>query len=566
MLKFKYVAWRNFLSTGNVFNRIDLDAATHTLIIGNNGAGKSTLLDALCFALYGKGFRNVTKPSFINSVNMKDCLVEVEFTTAEHTYLIRRGMKPSVFEIVCDGELIPELPSAAEQQEYLEGYILKCTYKAFTQVVILGAASYVPFMRLTPAARREILEDLLDIEIFAIMQSLLKDKASAHKDVLAGLQSQIAVAASQHELVEQYTTQWKARQEQRRADIDEELVQHETAIRELEPTQITYLTQRDQCDALLAQSPEIERKWKKADRAWVSLRERVVAAQKDLTFFETNSTCARCTQPIDPTLAARQVETLRAAVASVTTELADVERIRTKLDTKLHKLMEVQSGRANIQLQLDTIDRQRLVHQSRIDQLQAERETTFAEPPPAPTDIADMSRLQSDLDAANYTRYIMEQAAVLLKDKGIRTRVIQQYLPIINQLVNEYLTALNFSVQFTLDDQFKETIKSRYRDTFSYESFSEGEKRRIDLALLLTWRAVACIKNSVYTNLLIFDEVFDSSLDSTGCDDFLRILQQMDPDTNVFVISHRTSEMLDKFARVLSVTKVQGFSEVNPVA
>lgn len=561
MLKFQTIRWKNFLATGNAWNKITLDSHANTLIVGHNGAGKSTLLDALCFALYGKALRNVNKPTLLNSTNLKDCVVELTFTTPEHTYLVRRGMKPTVFDIEMDGSLIPELPSAAEQQEWLENYVLKCNYKAFTQVVILGAASYVPFMRLTPADRRKILEDLLDIEVFAIMQSLLKDQVMAQKEKLADLNAKLAVAESQHELVAKYSEQWAEQQVTRRQQLEEELVS-------LQSVRTSLLDRIAETEDLLVQTAKVSGKMtthkdkltkvEEIVQRLVGEKTRVIEA---MTALDTD-VCSTCSQPISPAAKQSKQASLQVTLDKTVKDLRDAAAILAKSREKYELAWE---AKQRMSVLLDRVDalQQRLARAD-ADVLRVQEDIAHThEPAPAPpTELPDLVALQQDVEHQNYEKYVMDQAALLLKDKGIRTRVIQQYLPIINHFVNEYLTALNFSIQFTLDDQFNETIKSRHRDQFSYENFSEGEKRRIDLALLLTWRAVARLKNSVYTNLLIFDEIFDSSLDNAGAEDFLRILHEMDPDTNVFVISHRTDQMLDKFARVLTVNKVKGFSTI----
>ncbi len=561
MIKFHNIQWRNLLGTGNAWNKVSLASHPNTLIVGNNGAGKSTLLDALCFVLYGKALRNINKPLLLNSVNNKDCLVEVTFSTPEHTYRVRRGMKPTVFDIEMDGSLIPELPSAAEQQEWLENYVLKCNYKAFTQVVILGAASYVPFMRLTPADRRKILEDLLDIEVFAIMQSLLKDQAMAHKEKLLDLNAQVTVAESQHELVAKYTAQWEAQQTERREQLYAEYGTLETATEELR-------AKLQDEHHLLQQAIGVAKTLSKVQEKVTKLEEIVqrLAGEKgrltDALAALTADVCSTCSQPIAPEVKSTKLAALQASLDKNAKDITDALDMRTKVRAKYELAWEAKQRIPMVQDRISQLNGTR----ARLDadkQRVSDAIVETQQPAPVPpTELPDLDHLLQEVDRQNYEKYVMDQAAILLKDKGIRTRVIQQYLPVINHFVNEYLASLNFSIQFTLDDQFNETIKSRHRDQFSYENFSEGEKRRIDLALLLTWRAVARLKNSVYTNLLIFDEIFDSSLDNAGAEDFLRILHEMDPDTNVFVISHRTDQMLDKFKRVLTVNKVKGFSTI----
>lgn len=561
MLKFISVKYKNFLSTGNRWNEYKLDAHSSTLIIGTNGSGKTTLLDALCFGLYGKAFRNINKPTLVNSINEKNLVVEVTFATQNNTYVVRRGVKPTIFDIICNGKALPEFPSASEMQTYLEKYILKCNYKAFTQVVILGSSSYVAFMRLTPAARREVLEDVLDIEVFSIMQTLAKDRLSTIKDDYQKAQSRLLVAQSSQSLSEQYTQQWEKMQE----DTRNKLQRQKDAI----------LLSIDDINAKMAEMLDAEAQWKKIADTVVDLdakHTKVVSAvskystelqrhQHTHDFFTKHDNCPLCTQSIDATFKEAQLTSSDAVISETKQKLTEMESLAALTQKKLTTARDAVVTVRQIQTEYRSMGKQIAAYQSQITEIDAQIQATHAPVPEIDMNIAaEVAAATEELDGIHYEKIICEQCIGLLKDNGIRTKVIQQYLPIINHWVNYYLHSMNFPVQFTIDEQFNEIIKSRHRDAFSYENFSDGEKRRIDLALVLTWRAIARMKNSVYTNILIFDEIFDSSLDSAGTDDFLRLLETMDIDTNVFVISHKTDALIDKFKSVVMVSKDRGFS------
>lgn len=564
MLHFHSIRYKNLLASGNAWTKTELDSHPHTLIIGQNGAGKTTILDALCFALYGKPFRNINKPALVNSINEKDLLVEVQFSTQNNTYLVRRGMKPTVFDIICNGAAVQALPSANEMQEYLEKYILKCNYKAFTQVVILGSSSYVPFMRLTPAARREILEDVLDIEIFSSMNALGKERLATTKENLVKAQGVLALIESQHALAKTYADQWEQRQQEKRSALESELEQLTTRRDALTSQQTIILEQITTWTTAADKLVELQEKHTKASKLVTKFATQRQHLLHTKDFFHQHDQCPTCTQIISEDFKSTQVSSMESQLQEVTEKWQEtrelVDRLTKKIDnakTAQKETRKLDGERVQLEERLHALDRD-------VVRLTQEHTRTFEPPPAPPTDLPDMHAAEQGVQQLSYEKYVLEQCYLLLKDNGIRTKIIQHYLPTINRWVNHYLSALEFPIQFTLDDQFKETIKSRYRDEFSYENFSEGEKKRIDLALVLTWRAIARMKNSVSTNLLLFDEILDSSLDFAGIDNFISVIQSMDTNTNVFIISHKET-MQDKFSRTLAVTKEKGFSTVREI-
>lgn len=565
MLTFKNIKYKNFLSTGNAWNSYDLNSHSHTLLVGVNGAGKSSVLDAVCFVLYGKPFRNIVKGGIVNSVNEKNLLVEIEFETQNNQYLVRRGMKPAVFDIVCNGTKIPELPSVAEMQSYLEHYILRCDYKSFTNVIILGASSYVPFMRLTPQSRRDIVTEILDIEVFSSMQSLVKERLSHTKEQISAAQHGVQVIESQLALVKNYQERWVQQQQEKRTVLESQIATNDDTTRQLHEDRNAPIENEAKLREMVQKMPEWQEKHTKATKLVARFATERQHLSHSHTFFKDHDQCPMCTQTIDDTFKTTKLSDAADALAKIDADYRDAQQIAAKLSKRLDHARHAQQQLQSVEVTRKQLEERIKSLAKDTKRLVEERERTFDAPPPSPTEVADLDAAQAHVATLIYQKQVQEHANALLKDTGIRTRVIQQYLPVINRNVNHYLSSLNFPVQFTLNEQFEETIKSRHRDVFSYENFSEGEKRRIDLALILTWRAIARMKNSVYCNLLMLDEVFDSSLDLSGTEDFLALLQALGKDTNVFVISHKTDQMLDKFSHIVSVTKEKGFSVVRPI-
>ena len=570
MIIFKSIRWKNFLSTGNAFSEIRLDASPATLIVGANGAGKSTFLDAMCYALFNKPFRKITISQLVNAVNEKDLLVELDFTIGSREYMVRRGRKPNVFEIYLNGIKTKEEASSVEQQKYLEQSILGLNYKSFTQVVVLGSSCFVPFMQLTPPNRREVIEDLLDIRIFSTMNGLLKERVKGIKDTIREVEYQFELAKNKVETQQSLIAHLKEQSNANTARRKSEIINLETEIKD-----ITILVDKDldlsksyeksledyqNVDASLSQLRLYESRFKDKQKAF----------KKEYKFFESNEHCPTCQQAI--------TEELRTNKKSgITDQLKEVEeateKLRGELDSILVKIAEkndiakelsrCQQAISESQREIQYRKRQIKAIEKKIDEATGSGSSLKKEKDKLKELAKDGLVVEESLLDEKRVRDNYNTVTNMLRDTGIKSTIIKKYLPIMNQLINRYLKELDFYVSFELDENFMETIKSRFRDEFSYASFSEGEKMRIDLALLFTWRTIAKMKNSANTNLLILDEIFDSSLDTSGTDDFLKILHTVSDNTNVFVISHKTESLQDKFASTLRVEKKQNFSVIS---
>ena len=568
MIVFKTLRWKNFLSTGNVFTEIALDKHSNTLIVGENGAGKSTLLDALTFALFGKPYRNINKPQLVNSINNKDCLVELDFSIGEKVYQIRRGIKPNIFEIKMDGDLLNQDAKAKDYQDMLERLILKMNYKSFTQIVILGSASFTPFMQLNAADRRTVIEDLLDIQIFSDMNNVVKAKIAAFKNEIAELRIRLDSTKEKIELHKKHIDEMKrsnvAMIEQKQTEYDENVIAISDKLEEQKTIQ-------DSIDILTEQVTDyldMQNKNKKFIAFEAKIQQNISKTEKELQFYHDNDNCPTCRQNIVEEFKEEIVGTCNKKIEEYN---GGLEKLKREQETVTKRIREIElinrtisSHQANvnsISISVSHLQKQNISIQKEIERLGENRNIS--------TDTKDESKkLYDEYVGYNQRRktageelQYFDVAAQLLKDGGVKTKIIKQYLPIINKLVNKYLAAMDFFVNFNIDEEFKETIKSRHRDDFSYQNFSEGEKQKIDLALLLTWRSVARMKNSVNTNLLILDETFDSSLDSKGTDSLLAILHTLPENTNVFVISHK-DQLFDKFANAMRFEKKQNFSRI----
>jgi DNA repair exonuclease SbcCD ATPase subunit len=568
MILFRNVRWKNLLSTGNFFTEIKLDGNTNTLIVGENGSGKSTMLDALCFGLFGKPFRNINKPQLLNSINQKDCIVEVEFNTSNKSYKIVRGIKPNKFEIYQNGDLINQDAAARDYQEFLEKFILKLNYKSFTQIVTLGSASFTPFMQLSAADRRAIIEDLLDIQIFSTMNTLVKERLSTNKESLFDKKHQIELTQQKYDMQKKHIDELKQNNENKVKEYDTEIQLHNDTVSSLLSNVETLTCQTEELQLVVASKIDTEVKVKKITKLESQIESNLSKFQKDISFFQSHDDCPTCRQTIANSFKEEELKSLSSKVTECEHGLSELEKKLLAEQNKLNDITEKQKLINQKQVEIATAnttinETNKLIARLHklIDELKNSKVVTDLEEQRLKELKDSLSILQSNLKQLIEEKSYYDVASTLLKDTGIKTKIVKQYLPIINKLVNKYLASLDFFVNFNLDESFKETIKSRHRDDFSYNNFSEGEKQRIDMALMLTWRAVAKLKNSSNTNLLILDETFDSSLDANGTEELMKILHMLEG-VNLFVISHKGDILQDKFANVIRFTKEKNFSRI----
>ena len=569
MILFKTVRWKNFLSTGNAFTEVRLDSSASTLIVGSNGAGKSTMLDAICFALFNKPFRKITKGQLVNAVNEKDTLVEIEFSIGSREYLVRRGIKPNLFEIYLNGTMLNQEASVQDQQKTLEQSVLKLNYKSFTQVVVLGSSTFVPFMQLTPPNRREVIEDLLDIRIFSTMNTLLKDRVKSLKDSIRDHEYKLDMAKERVEMQQRFITDLKEQSAANNAQRQGEI----TSLRE-EIVKVQEMVDADMklCSELQGQVTQyatVDEELGKLRVFESKFQDKKKTFQRDLKFFKKNDTCPTCKQSITEEFRTSKEATITDSISELEKASVDlqakIDDITTSVTAKQNLLESIQ----NLQQEIASNNREVRWKQDAIGKIEESIEKTNGGGANLKREQAKLKEIARDgieveknLSSKKKDRDNHDVITNMLRDTGVKAGIIKRYLPIMNQLINRYLKELDFYVSFELNENFEETIKSRFRDEFSYASFSEGEKMRIDLALLFTWRTIAKMKNSANTNLLILDEIFDSSLDVSGTDDFMKILRAFSEDSNVFVISHKPDAMQDRFESVLVVEKKQNFSTI----
>ena len=568
MIIFRAVRWKNLLSTGNYFTEIKLDSNANTLVVGENGSGKSTMLDALCFGLFGKAFRNVNKPQLINSINGKDCVIEIELDCNNKSYKIIRGIKPNVFEIYQNGYLLNQDAAIRDYQEYLEKFILKMNYKSFTQIVILGSASFVPFMQLSASDRRNIIEDLLDIQIFSTMNSLVKDKLSTNKDATGTKKYDIDLTKQKYDLEKKHVDELKQNNDDKVKEYEGEILNSNQTIQALHAEIANASGQVELYSTDVALQTETELKVKKLGKLESQIESNLSKFQKDISFFQHNDDCPTCRQSIASEFKEGQIQSLQTKTTQCEQGLKDLEAKLLDEQNKLNKIADTQKTIQKLQIQIATkntsiveVNKYIVKIEKEILALKMTKGSTQLQETQLLELASQLTQLESDLKLLIEEKTYYEAATSLLRDTGIKTKIIKQYLPIINKLVNKYLSSLDFFVNFNLDESFKETIKSRHRDDFSYHNFSEGEKQRIDMALMLTWRAVAKLKNSSNTNLLILDETFDSSLDTTGTEELMKILHMLEG-VNLFVISHKGDILQDKFLNVIRFGKEKNFSRI----
>lgn len=571
MIKFEKLRYKNFLSTGQNFTEIPLNKVQRTLICGENGAGKTTLLDAITFCLFGKPYRNINIPQLVNSINKKDCIVELWFTVGEDEYRIYRSLAPKKFEIYKNDTLMEQDSKSKDYQKMLEEQILKMSYKAFCQVVILGSTNYTPFMRLVAADRRAIVESLLDINVFSMMNTILKGKISILREEIDEKNSSIkilneringldrlikTVTDSSDKSIEGYKTSI-SESEQEILDLESNRTPLRDQVKTLQETTKAKKSIKENIDGV------------KTERANVLAT--IKQQQEIVTFLQGHdeSTCPMCKQGIDPKHRDSSVEAAQAKIAKAKEALAVADDLLSKFQSKISLIEETEDQIQKLENEISAIETKQKTlksYISKIEKLVAENEEKRQS---LESDTQNLAKTREEkTEAENDIKSLVEDmeyydvAGVLLKDNGIKAKIIKHYLPIMNRTINKYLGAMDFFVQFTLDENFTESIKSRYRDEFSYESFSEGEKLRIDLSLLLAWREVAKMKNSVSCNLLILDEVFDSSLDASGMDELMKIIQNMGKANNIFVISHKADQLVEKFQETITFVKKNDFSQM----
>ena len=568
MITFKTLRWRNFLSTGNTFTEFNLNVAKTNLIVGANGAGKSTILDALTFSLFGKPFRKINKPMLVNSVNGSDLVTEIEFQSGKNEYKIIRGIKPGIFEVWQNNILLDQSSSTLDYQNYLENNILKMNYKSFTQIVVLGSSTFVPFMRLPLASRREIIEDILDIQIFSIMNINLKEKLKFSNDDIKDRDYQIDLLEEKVTMQKNFIVNLDL---QNQNDIQEKnnKVIHFTKIEKEVADKFEQLNQdRETISEEMKQFSTATAKLKKLGNLRGKIQQKFSAHKKEHQFFTENTTCPTCTQDINEKLRDTKVSEIINSIKELTQGMEEMEeaiKLEEERESNFTELSQKWSSLFNEmqihQFQISSYQSQIQDLQQEISQLQNNNANRNEEDSKLQGLEKALAVSKQQMIAVKEERDCLVAAGQLLKDNGIKTRIIKRYLPVMNKLINDYLQNMDFYVNFMLNENFEETIKSRYRDSFSYESFSEGEKARIDIALLLTWRAIAKLKNSVDTNLLILDEIFDGSLDQSGTSELGWILKNFDDNTNVFVISHKEG-MEEKFEKTWKCEKVKNFSMV----
>jgi DNA repair exonuclease SbcCD ATPase subunit len=568
MILFRNVKWKNLLSTGNYWTEINLSGNTNTLVVGENGSGKSTMLDALCFGLFGKPFRNINKPQLVNSINAKDCIVEVAFDTNNKNYRIVRGIKPNIFEIYCNGDLINQEAASRDYQEFLEKFILKLNYKSFTQIVILGSASFTPFMQLSASDRRAIIEDLLDIQIFSTMNSLVKDKLSNNKDLVSEKKHEIDLAQQKYDMQKKHIEELKQNNEDKVNEYVTEISCHNDTVSSLLANVTLLASEVQSLQEIVSTKIETEAKVKKITKIESQIESNLFKFRKDISFFQSHDNCPTCRQTIAMEFKEEELGNLSTKVVECEHGLTQLEQKLNEEQEKLNDINEKQKLINKKQVEIATNnttinETNKLIARlsKLVDELKESKVVSEKEEQELSNINVSLKELKQHLCDLIDERTYYEVASNLLKDTGIKTKIVKQYLPIINKLVNKYLASLDFFVNFNLDESFKETIKSRHRDEFTYNNFSEGEKQRIDMALMLTWRAVAKLKNSSNTNLLILDETFDSSLDSNGTEELMKILHMLEG-VNLFVISHKGDILQDKFLNVIRFAKEKNFSRI----
>ena len=567
MIVFKNIKWKNFVSYGNHWTEVDLNQTKSSLIIGENGSGKSTILDALTFGLYNKPFRKVTVQQLVNTINNKDMVVEVEFGIGSYHYKVIRGQKPRKFEVYQNGKLLNQEAHAKDYQETLEKQILKLNHKSFCQVVVLGSSSFIPFMQLPTNHRKEVIEDLLDIGIFTIMATLLKEDVASNKERAQELSGELNTIEEKIRIQQHFVDKISQQQDEAIAEKNDQILklEGENNIGEInlqdQETELAKLRNE------VVEEEKIRTKLNQLSNLEDKIKDKVKNLKKDIQFFDTHDDCPTCNQSIDKDFKAKVIDEKEEKVEECEAGFEPLEKELENTQGEINHIVKVYQLIDNINIKINSLNSQMNGNRQLVASLQKDIDNTSKQ------DITEeknkikefnieLDDKRNDVEEFTHLREIYDVATKLLRDTGIKSRIVKQYIPIMNKLINKYLAAMDFFVQFELDENFNENIKSRFRDEFTYASFSEGEKMRIDLSLLFTWRAIAKLKNSASTNLLILDEIFDSSLDTQGTDEFLKIINDLTLDTNVFIISHKTDQLIDKFNNVIRFEKHQNFSRM----
>ena len=569
MLVFKTVKWKNFLSTGNVETEVYLDRYNTVLVSGDNGAGKSTVLDALTFVLFGKSFRGINIKGLVNSINEKDCVVEVEFSSSKDMYKIKRGLKPKVFEIYKNGTLIPQNATVRDYQQILEESILKMSYKAFCQVVILGSSNYIPFMRLTNNDRRKIVEDLLDINIFSVMSNMLKARMSENKDKLQLASNRLNVLVTKIEGNRELINRMEKKAKESTTSCKEDLKTTNDQIKELMEEVDKEQKLVDSLMGTIECENEVSTKLIKAEGLEKQLKTNIKKINKKIEFYDENNHCPTCSQDItnehkenEVTKNTEKIDEITNAIDKIGDTIKETEELLKKVNSTMVDIRRLEKTIYENNSSISAHNQYITKLNDNIEEIARDREELDDERENLEKLELEFKKFDKNKEDLVEIRSIMETSALLIRDGGIKTKIIRYYLPVMNKLINQYLSSMDFFCQFTLDEDFSESIKSRYRDDFTYYNFSEGERLRIDLSLLLVWREIARQKNSVNCNLLILDEIFDSSLDAVGTEEFLKILDSFGSKANVFVITHKADLLMDKFKNHIHFEKKNNFSRI----
>ena len=569
MILFEKIRWKNFLSTGNQFTEVELNKKSTTLIVGNNGAGKSTILDALCFVLFGKAFRKINKPQLINSTNEKDCLVEIELKIGSTDWMIRRGIKPNIFEIYRDGSILDQSSSAIDQQKYLEQSILKMNYKSFTQIVILGSSNFVPFMQLTAASRREVIEDLLDIKIFSSMNVIIKEKIRSLKEEIKTLELKKESVKDKVQMQQNFIDELENLGNANINANKEKIDNIDVEIGNYNEENIDTSNKLTLLEKQLEEYVGATDKLRKLGNLKGKISQKVSTITKEHKFFTENTVCPTCTQSIEEEFRLNRIKSAQDNAKELQSGYKELEEAIKKEEEREHQFLNLSKEVTNLthgisqnNIRINGLQKQIRNLESEIQTITENLANRNSEHEKLENFKKDLKSVYDDLSGKKELIQYHDFSYSLLKDSGVKSKIIKKYLPLINQQVNRYLQMLDFYINFTLDEEFNETVQSPIHEDFSYSSFSEGEKQRIDLALLFTWREVAKFKNSTNTNLLILDDVFDSSLDGLGTEDFIKIIRYVVKDSNVFIISHKAG-MEDRFESVVRFEKVKGFSRMS---